>query len=88
MAAVSTSSLPSQRPCPLELPPWLQHLVEEGQIEKFVGLDMSDADTVFDRCLEACLKIKKVAGGGTGSVVVGSKWSGGSRGGDLSLLAL
>lgn len=37
-----------------------QHLLEEGVIEKFVGLDMSDADTVFDRCLDACHKIRKV----------------------------
>lgn len=29
-------------------------------IEKFVGLDMSDADTVFDRCLDACHRIRKV----------------------------
>lgn len=29
-------------------------------MEKFVGLDMSDTDTVFDRCLDACHKIKKV----------------------------
>lgn len=36
--------------------------MEEGQIEKFVGLDMSDGDTVFDRCLDACHKIKRELG--------------------------
>lgn len=35
-------------------------MVGEGVVEKFVGLDMSDTDTVFDRCLDACHKIKKV----------------------------
>jgi hypothetical protein len=39
---------------------WSQQLEKEGVIEKFVGLDMSDADTVFDRCLGAMQKIKKV----------------------------
>ena len=39
---------------------WSQTLKPEGTIEKFVGLDFSDADTVFDRCLEAINKIKKV----------------------------
>jgi hypothetical protein len=37
---------------------------KDGTIEKFVGLDMSDAETVFERCLEAILKVKKVGGGG------------------------
>ncbi|KAL4430749.1 hypothetical protein ABPG75_006005 [Micractinium tetrahymenae] len=41
---------------------WSKHLLEEGIIEKFVGLDMSDADTVFDRCLDVCHKIKKEMG--------------------------
>lgn len=40
-----------------------QHLVTEGVVEKFVGLDMGDADTVFERCLEACHKIKKASHG-------------------------
>ena len=39
---------------------WSQSLKTEGIIEKFVGLDFSDADTVFDRCLDAINKIKKV----------------------------
>ena len=37
-----------------------QVLVEEGIVERFIGLDMSDAETVFDRCLEAIKKVKKV----------------------------
>ena len=41
----------------------MQNLVAEGVIEKFVGLDMSDTETVFDRCLDACLKIKRVRAG-------------------------
>ena len=44
-------------------PPCMQNLVAEGVIEKFVGLDMSDTETVFDRCLDACLKIKRVRAG-------------------------
>ncbi len=40
----------------------LQTLVEEGIVERFIGLDMSDAETVFDRCLEAIKKVKKVRG--------------------------
>ncbi|EFN59059.1 hypothetical protein CHLNCDRAFT_137776 [Chlorella variabilis] len=47
---------------------WSKHLVEEGQIEKFVGLDMSDGDTVFDRCLDACHKIKRELGDLDGAV--------------------
>lgn len=38
----------------------LQALVKEGIIEKFIPLDMSDAETVFDRCLAAVNKVKKV----------------------------
>lgn len=38
-------------------------MVGDGIVEKFVGLDMSDGDTVFDRCLDACHKIKKVRAG-------------------------
>lgn len=70
----------------------MQHMVKEGFVEKFVGLDMSDADTVFDRCLDACHKIKKVCadfqcswGGGAGCAWCGgggAAWRGvGRRGG-------
>ena len=31
---------------------WVQMLETEGIIEKFVPVDFSDAETVFDRCLE------------------------------------
>lgn len=31
---------------------WVQLLVKEGVIEKFVPIDFSDVDTVFDRCLK------------------------------------
>lgn len=41
---------------------WSQSMVEEGVIERFIGLDMSDAETVFDRCLEAIKKIRKEVG--------------------------
>ena len=33
-------------------------MVAEGVIEKFIGLDMSDAETVFDRCLAAINKAR------------------------------
>ena len=39
---------------------WSQSLKDEGMIEKFIGLDFSDTDTVFDRCLEVLSSIKKV----------------------------
>lgn len=39
---------------------WAQSLKTDATIEKFVGLDFSDADTVFERCMEAINKVKKV----------------------------
>ena len=39
---------------------WSQTLQDEKMIEKFIGIDFSDADTVFDKCLAAVKKIKKV----------------------------
>lgn len=38
---------------------WCQTLQDEKLAEKFVGIDFSDAETVFDRCLAAVKKIKK-----------------------------
>ena len=38
----------------------LQVLVEEGMVERFIGLDVSDAEAVFDRWLEAIKKVMKV----------------------------
>ena len=40
---------------------WSQTLQDEKMIEKFIGIDFSDADTVFDKCLAAVKKIKKVS---------------------------
>lgn len=39
---------------------WSQTLQQEGIIERFIGLDFSDADTVFERCLEAIKKAQTV----------------------------
>ena len=39
---------------------WCQTLQTEKLIEKFVGIDFSNAETVFDRCLAAVKKVKKV----------------------------
>ena len=39
---------------------WAQTMVAEGLVEKFVGLDFADAETVFDRCFVAIQAIKKV----------------------------
>ena len=39
---------------------WSQTLQDEKMIEKFIGIDFSDADTVFDKCLAAVKKVKKV----------------------------
>ena len=41
---------------------WSRTMQEEGVIERFIGMDMSDADSVFDRCLEAMKKVKKDLG--------------------------
>lgn len=41
---------------------WCQTLQEERLAEQFVGIDFSNAETVFDRCLTAVRKIKKVGG--------------------------
>ena len=38
---------------------WSKTMQEEGVIERFIGLDMTDAETVFDRCLEGMIKVKK-----------------------------
>lgn len=58
-SALASQSFTRARSC--LAPPW-QSMVEEGVIEKFIGLDMSDAETVFDRCLEAIQRVKKVCG--------------------------
>ena len=39
---------------------WSQTLVKEGIAERFIGLDFSDADTVFDRSLDAIKKAQSV----------------------------
>ena len=39
---------------------WAQTMAAEGLIEKFVGLDFADADTVYNRCVDAIQAIKKV----------------------------
>lgn len=41
---------------------WSKGMAEEGLIERFIGLDMSDSETVFDRALEAIQKVKKDLG--------------------------
>ena len=39
---------------------WCQTLQDDKMIEKFIGIDFSDADSVFDKCLAACKKVQKV----------------------------
>jgi carnosine synthase len=41
---------------------WSKSLVSEGIIENFISLDMSDAETVFDRALVAIQKLRKDLG--------------------------
>jgi biotin carboxylase len=41
---------------------WSKSMVDQGVIEKFIGLDMSDAESVFERCLQAILKAKRDIG--------------------------
>jgi len=38
---------------------WSKTMQEEGVIERFIGLDMSDAESVFDRCLAAMQKVRR-----------------------------
>ena len=39
---------------------YIQVLVEEGVAEKFIGLDMSDAESVFQRCLDSINTVREV----------------------------
>ena len=39
---------------------WSQTLQDDKMIEKFIGIDFSDAESVFDKCLAACKKVQKV----------------------------
>jgi hypothetical protein len=39
---------------------WCQTLQDDKMIEKFIGIDFSDAESVFDKCLAACKKVQKV----------------------------
>ena len=39
---------------------WSQSMVKEGLVERFVGIDFSDADTIYDRCLAAINEVKQV----------------------------
>ena len=39
---------------------WAQTMAADGIIESFVGLDFTDAETVFERCVTAINSIKKV----------------------------
>lgn len=41
---------------------WSKTMLKEGLIEKFTGLDMSDAETVFDRCLKEISRVRKEIG--------------------------
>ena len=41
---------------------WSKSMVAEGVIEKFIPLDMSDAETVFERALEAIKKVRTELG--------------------------
>ncbi len=36
---------------------WSQTLVTEGIAEKFIGIDFTDGETVFERCVEAIQKV-------------------------------
>lgn len=39
---------------------WAQSLQEDGKIEQFVGIDFSDSESAFERCVSAIHKIKSV----------------------------
>ena len=38
---------------------WSKQMVEQGIIERFIGLDMTDAETVFERCLKEIQRVKR-----------------------------
>ncbi len=40
---------------------WCQNLQDVNMIEKFIGIDFSHAESVFDKCLAACKKVQKVS---------------------------
>ena len=42
---------------------WIQVLEQNGTIEKFIPMDFSDADTVFDRCLAVSGRGAQAGGG-------------------------
>lgn len=39
---------------------WARSLEAEGILERYIGLDFSEPDTVFDRCIEVIKGIRKV----------------------------
>lgn len=39
---------------------WAQSLLDTKQIEKFVPIDFTDAESAFDRCVTALKKVKSV----------------------------
>jgi len=41
---------------------WSQVLLQEGKAERFIPIDFSDTDTVFERCLEALKKVREDIG--------------------------
>lgn len=55
-------------PCPcLPACSWVKLLEQEGVIEKFVPIDFTEAETVFERCLKVCSSAAGgTGGGGTG----------------------
>lgn len=40
---------------------WSKGLLADGLIEKFIGIDFSDTDTLFERVLDACSKARALA---------------------------
>ena len=40
---------------------WAQSLLETKQIDKFVPVDFTDAESAFDRCVAALKKVKTVS---------------------------
>jgi len=41
---------------------WSSKLVEEGVIEKFIAIDFSDTDVLFDKCMDAIKEVKDTMG--------------------------
>lgn len=57
---------------------WSQQLVQDGLAEEFIGIDFSEADTLFDRLMDTCRKVcpmsHSILAGVASSIELTSNW--------------